>query len=387
VFSTRSKVWRSWSPSRPWHTPYRTPRPNPTGGSAELAFSLDEAQDEWDRFLLGATGGHHLQCTGWGEVKNAQGWETLRVLACRDRTICGGAQVLLRPVPALGSFGYVSHGPVLEGEDSALAELLLDGLEDVARDRNVRALVVQPPPSHEWLVPRLEARGYRPAGAALQPHPTLTVIVDLAAGENDLLSRMKSKTRYNIRLAERKGVSVRAGDERDLPTFYRLLSMTAERQRFRIPPADYFGHMFGTLSRRGLARILVAEYGQESLSAALLITFGDTVSYKRGAWSGQHGELHPNELLHWSAMRWAKAAGYRYYDFEGVHRQTDGAEPPGAEAQTVSRFKMRFGGQLVCSPTAYTYLPHPLLRWGFDRLSRVSELRAARSVVDVVRTA
>jgi lipid II:glycine glycyltransferase (peptidoglycan interpeptide bridge formation enzyme) len=113
-------------------------------------------------------------------------------------------------------------------------------------------------------------------------------------------------------------VRVRQGGEPDLPTFYRLLAMTGDRQRFPVPSQRYFRDLLRIMAPPGHAKIFIAEFDGQPLSAGLMIAFGGVVSYKRGGWSGEQGHLHPNGLMHWEAMRWAKREGYRCYDFDGI---------------------------------------------------------------------
>jgi len=343
----------------------------------------DAARDpDWDHFLLTTPRGHHLQSSYWGAVKSILGWRAIRLLATDGATICGGAQVLLRDLPVLGSIGYVPLGPVLARPDPALRRLVLHGMQTIARAHRVQFLVVQPPAGQEALVADLLAYGFRTAGDLVRPHPKATLLVDLAPEEDALLAGMKSRTRYNIRLARRKGVRVRQGGEPDLPTFYRLLAMTGERQRFPVPSQRYFRDLLRIMAPPGHAKIFIAEAGGRPLSAALVIAFGGVVSYKRGGWSGEQGHLHPNELMHWEAMRWAKRAGYRCYDLEGI-------EPPGPDGgfSSVSAFKVGFGGEIVLLPGAYEQIRNPVLRRGYSWLGpRLSGSARARWLINRIRT-
>jgi lipid II:glycine glycyltransferase (peptidoglycan interpeptide bridge formation enzyme) len=336
---------------------------------------------DWDRFISAAPGGHHLQSSYWGAVKAALGWRVVRVLVTSGGCLRAGAQLLVRRLPALGSIGYVALGPVLDRDDDTLHERTIDGVLAAARDDRTLLLVVQPPAGQERTGARLRARGFRRAGHPVEPYPTTTVVADLSATEDSLLAAMKPKTRYNIRLAQRRGVRVREGDDHDVATFHRLLTTTGQRQGFGVPSRDYFAALMRIMAPGGHAKIFLAEVDGRPLSAALVIPFGRTVSYKRGAWSGTDGHLHPNELLHWSAMRWAKRQGYRYYDFEGI-------EPPSAPARrSVTEFKLGFGGDVVRFPAAYERIANPALRGGYRLLAPVLlESAAARRLLDAIRT-
>jgi lipid II:glycine glycyltransferase (peptidoglycan interpeptide bridge formation enzyme) len=370
--------------------PRRRDDRTPTGGAGEsrryqLRVSSHPSDPEWDHFLSVTPGGNHLQSSLWGGVKSILGWQVLRLLATDDTRIRGGVQILFRTLPLVGSIGYVSRGPVLESEDPELRDLVLRGLQAVARERRILFLVVQPPPGQEAVIPDLTARGFRKAGSLVEPHPTATVVMDLTREEDTLLAAMRKATRYNVRLARRKGVCVRGGDERDVPTFYRLLTMTSRRQGFAVPSEEYFRELMRIMGPGGHARIFLAEAGGQPLSAALVIAFGDVVSYKRGAWSGEHRHLHPNELLQWMVMRWAKRNGYRYYDLEGIDLAA--ARSNGAKRDSVSAFKLGFCGDIVQSPGAYERIHNPVLRRGYRWVvPRLLGSAPGRWIVDTVRT-
>jgi len=347
-----------------------------------LSLSTADRDPDWDRFLLATAGGHHLQSSYWAAVKATLGWRAVRVLARAGEAICGGAQVLLRQLPVVGSIGYVPLGPVLARDDPALRRLVLHGVQTATRARRVRFLVIQPPAGQEPVVMDLLAYGFREASDLVRPHPKATLMVDLSRDEDTLLAGMKSRTRYNIRLAQRRGVSVREGGEQDLPVFHRLLTMTGARQRFPVPPQGYFRDLLRIMAPPGHARIFIAEFGGRSLSAALMIAFGGVVSYKRGGWSGEYGQLHPNELMHWEAMRWAKREGYRSYDFEGIDLPS-----AGGRFSSVSAFKVGFGGEVLTLPNVYERIANPVLRRGYAWLApRLAGSAPARWLVDRLRT-
>jgi lipid II:glycine glycyltransferase (peptidoglycan interpeptide bridge formation enzyme) len=367
----------------------RTCRDQPDGYRPHVSSATSDP--EWDRFLSVTPGGHHLQSSLWGQVKSMLGWRVVRVKVARDGRIHGGAQLLLRTVPGLGAIGYVARGPVLASADPVPREVVLRALESVSRQYRVRFVVVQPPAGHPATVQDLRMRGYREAGRLVEPHPRCTVVVDLSPDEDRLLAAMKSKTRYNIRLAQRRDVTVREGGQRDIAVFHRLLTLTGERQRFPVPSREYFGDLMRVMAPGGHARIFLAEVHGEPVSALLVVAFGDTVTYKRGGWSGGDGNRHPNELLHWTAMRWAKQQGYRHYDFEGIDTDRTAAGVPEATGaggtRSVSSFKLGFGGAVVESPGPYELIMNPVLRRAYDGLFRhLLDSSPGRWAVGTLRT-
>jgi lipid II:glycine glycyltransferase (peptidoglycan interpeptide bridge formation enzyme) len=255
---------------------------------------------------------------------------------------------------------------------------VLRKLQQVAKKEKVRLLLLQPSGRDHALAARLPEFGF--SASPFELAPPATCVLDLTRSLDELLADATSRKRYNLRLARRKGVVVREGTEQDLETFYRLLVATGQRQGFEVYPAEYFQSMWRTFSERGCVRFSLAEYQGEAVSGQLAIAFNDTVINKMSAWSGAWGQLCPNELLQWTTIEWAKAAGFRWYDFEGIPAEAAQAllrrEPlPARFANTVASFKLSFGARPLLLPGTYDYVPGPVLR----RMYRLAISKAVRS--------
>ena len=335
---------------------------NSRGSEHRLDVALrahDGVDSTWDAFVARAPGGHHVQTTRWAEVKRTVGWRAARVEVRRRGELVGGLQVLLRRVGGLGSVGFVPRGPVVaEDAGAGIVHVVLDSLETVAREERVRHLKVQPPAGSDGSVETLLRRGYRESD--LETAPTATVLVDLERDLDEIFAGMRTNTRRNVRRAVKAGVAVRGGDAGDIETLHGLLRATARRQGFAPYPEPYYRAMWELFSSSGHAHLLLAERGGTPISALLLIAFRDTALYKIGGWSGDDREARPNALMHWTAIEWAKQAGHRWYDLEGIDLDvaralaTGAAPPDGTDG--VSRFKLGFGGSVVIFPAA---LNHP----------------------------
>ena len=298
-------------------------------------------------------------------MKIGLGWEVARVIVTRNEHIVAGAQMLIRPLPLVGAAAYVPKGPVCAEDHLGLARLVLRELHRLARICRVRYLAVQPPNDGYPLACKLPAWGF--CRTAIDAAPTATVLLDLEQDQTTILAAMNHHARYNIGLGLRHGVIVKEGTERELPTFCRLLEATGRRQGFLPEREAYIAQMYRILAPRGWIRLFIAEYQGEAVSAALVVCFGETVVYKRGAWSGRHGKHRPNDVLQWEVIRWSKKQGYRVYDFEGIEPPCATAiqrgEPlPKALCDGVSSFKLGFGGQVAFFPGVYDYVYNPLLR-------------------------
>ena len=210
----------------------------------------------------------------------------------------------------------------------------------------------------------LESLGWRTSAEQIQFSNTL--LLDLERQEDELLSAMKQKTRYNVRLSARRGVSVRsigAGDsppERDaaLSLFYQLYAETGRRDGFVIRPPEYYRDAWGSFLERGLAHLFLAEFEGEAIAGLNLFFFGSTAWYMYGASSNRERRRMPNYLLQWEAIRWAREQGCTLYDLWGAPDDLDETDPMWG----VVRFKLGLGGQLARGLGAWDY---PVSRAGY----------------------
>jgi len=345
---------------------------------------------EWDAFLARTPGGHHAQTSLWGRVKAMHGWKIIRLVIRQGERIIAGAQILMRPTPIIGSVGYIPKGPVIASNDPGLPKLVFNEMRKLVKVHRIHYLILQPPDNGPELTTQLRLWGFR--SSSIKAFPTATVLIDLRQNLDTILANMKSKTRYNIRLAQRKGITVRKGIEDDIPTFYRILVATSQRQNFSVYPERYYSELGRVFGQLGHFKIFLAEYQDQAVSAMFTIAFGDTVLFKRGGWSGQYGNYRPNEIMHWTAIQWAKSQGYHYYNFEGIDPLAAKAllqrEPiPASLKDSVTRFKIGFGGLVVCLPDVYDYVHNPLLRWAYYSIyPKIAELAKTKGVANRFRT-
>jgi peptidoglycan pentaglycine glycine transferase (the first glycine) len=363
----------------------------------------DECESpEWDAFLRETPGGHYVQTSLWAQVKATLGWRAVRIVVRQDERIVAGAQLLVRPVAASMAVGYVPRGPLIAVADPRLTELVLYELLQIAKECRVQYLSVQPPCNGQALARDLANWGF--VASLREVEPTATTILDLRKELIQLLRDMKLRTRYNVRLSERKGIKTREGTSADISTFYQLLRSTALRHRFSTHDEHYFLKLWQVLEPRGHAKLFLAEYDGEAVCGLFTVTFAKTVYCWRAAWSGRYGNRRPNEAVHWAAISWSKSIGYQFYDFEGIDPRVaralvqgngvegspdpDGLEksPASPTSETVSSFKLGFGGRIELSPGAYDYVPNPLLRGAYRAVApRIMDGPLLEKVEDLVR--
>jgi lipid II:glycine glycyltransferase (peptidoglycan interpeptide bridge formation enzyme) len=195
-------------------------------------------------------------------------------------------------------------------------------------------------------------------------------MVNLSGDEEAVLGRMKQKTRYNIRLAQKKGVAVYPSN--DLDTFYQLIQSTGQRDGFGVHSLDYYRRAYELFHAQGECELLIAELEGEPLGGLMVFAHGVRAWYFYGASADQHRDVMPTYLLQWEAMRWARGRGCASYDLWGV----PDADEQDLEAQFttrsdglwgVYRFKRGFGGQLRRALGPWDRVYHPL-GYGIYRL-------------------
>jgi len=189
-------------------------------------------------------------------------------------------------------------------------------------------------------------------------------MVDLRGTEDDILARMKQKTRYNIRLANKKDVTVRSWD--DLPAFHQMMLVTGGRDGFGVHSLEYYQRAYDLFHPTGMAELLVAEYEGVPLAALMVFARGRRAWYMYGASTDEERNRMPTYLLQWEAMRWARSKGAEEYDLWGVPDEDEETlEAHFTERNDglwgVYRFKRGFGGELKRAVQALDRVYNPLL--------------------------
>ncbi len=325
--------------------------------------------DEWNAIVAALPGAHFLQTWQWGQIKAAYGWQPRPLLWWARGGPAAAALLLERPLPGGWRAFYAVKGPLLAWANASLRAQVLDDLQAWARRRRALWLKIDPDLPTAYGVPgttddrrdpvgqrvqeALAARGWRYSPEQVQ-FPN-TVWVDLTPDEDALLARMKQKTRYNIRLAMRRGVTVRpAQGPADWETLYAMYAETARRDGFIIRPRDYYLRVWHTFTAAGLGEGLLAEVDGEAVAGAFIPRFAGRAWYFHGMSRPVHRNRMPTYLVQWEAMRRAKAAGCQVYDMWGAPTVFTEDDP----LWGVWRFKRGFGGQVVRTLGAWDYAAH-----------------------------
>lgn len=314
---------------------------------------IDEKERKrYNQFIKNHPQGHFLQSWEWGEVKRITGWEPLPLVAEKDGEIKASLLLLKRalPLPVVKKcIFYSPRGPVADPHDEELCRVLFQGAERVARDHGAIFLKIDPdvPIEDREFEAMLKRMSFRKNETGLDfegVQPAFVMQLDIRPSEDTLLKDMHSKTRYNIRLAKRKGVVIReAESKKDLKIFYDILEETAQRDEFLIRDYSYFEKIWDEMVENGMAKIFLAEYEGMVLAGTLAVILGDKAWYLYGASSNMHRNVMPNYLIQWAMICWAKEQGCTLYDFRGVSGDLDESNP----LYGLYRFKKGFNSELV----------------------------------------
>ncbi|MGC9357606.1 MAG: lipid II:glycine glycyltransferase FemX [Anaerolineae bacterium] len=314
----------------------------------------------WDSALRTLPEPHVLQAWAWGALKERHGWEARRLLWQEDGEAATAAAQLLTQQRSSFALGYVPKGPILDWTDLGRVEAALRALETLAREQSLLFLKIDPDvrtdtTSGKRVVDLLKARGWRPSFEQIQFRNTM--FLDLRPDLDTILSEMKSKWRYNVRLAARRGVVVRQVVREELPMLYEMYAETAARDEFIIREEDYYLDAWRTFMEAGMAVPLVAEVEETPVAMLVLFYFGERAWYMYGASLDLHRNLMPNHRLQWEAIRRARDLGCTTYDMWGAPDVLDDSDP----LWGVYRFKVGFGAEFIPHIGAYDFAPRPFL--------------------------
>ncbi len=353
-----------------------------------------ELQNLWDRFVRehGPKSGAFLQSWEWGEFQEAVGRKVLRFIIDSngprrvDQNIDGGMheinsalQIIKVSLPFGKSYLYIPRGPILNNQEAEINnQKFLEVLKNLGTNENAIFIKIDPALASAQIDNKILNSKYNIlVSKNLQPKDTL--ILDLSKPEEEMIANMHEKTRYNIRLAEKKGVQIRWSTpetiQADLEKFWQLAGQTSSRDKFNYHPKKYYATMLcetlsaqpETKDRKNLSiRMLIAEKDDKVLGANIIVFFGETVTYLHGASNYAHRELMAPHLLQWESIRKAKLLGFKYYDFWGIAPElnkrpiTKDLKQADQDKQYrphpwagITRFKLGFGGETVSYAPAF----------------------------------
>ncbi|HEX9068877.1 MAG TPA: peptidoglycan bridge formation glycyltransferase FemA/FemB family protein [Ktedonobacterales bacterium] len=355
-------------------------------------------RDRWNRFVESQETGNITQTYEWGELGHASGGRVLRLGASVNGELRAALLAVVERAPLLRrSYLYVPRGPVCDDPNSpALAALLAHTAKEA---RKLGAFMVKVEPNVRdgdtaWLA-MLAKAGYQRSPFAT--HPRRSWVLDVTPSEEALLAAMKEKWRYNIRLAGKKGVTVRHSlDDGDIATFYRIYEETAKRDGIWIHPQEHYASFLKLYGSRDAARLFIAEHEGVPIACLIAARCGTVTTYMFGASSNQQRNRMPNHLLQWTAIRWAKENGSAVYDFRAIAEVLE----PDEDMYSLYTYKSGFGGESYLAlethdlplngPVYWAYRQTLAVKRKRDRDRHLAEVRAraaASAKADTARAA
>lgn len=299
---------------------------------------------EYDEFVTSHVNGGFTQITDWAEVK--KDWEhEIVVSRGPDRKIRGGTLILIKKLPAMGTFMYSPRGPVCDYEDKEVLEDLLEGAKDVAKKHKAIKYIIDPEVHDVDLNGKALFRslGFKLPKPGENMHSIQSsrnyLLPDIKGKTKDeMLMSFTQKTRYNIRVALKHGVECRPCGKEMLPEFYRIMEITGKRDGFAIRPLSYFENLLDTMGDN--VRLYLSFYQGKVVSGAITMNVAGKTMYVYGASDNEYRNVMPNYLMQWEMIKWALETGCHIYDFMGIVGELD-------DNNGLYRFKKGFNGQLV----------------------------------------
>lgn len=325
----------------------------------------------YEHFVRTHKYGSFFQSLRWKDLKS--NWAN-EILIVRDAggTIFGTVLILVKRLPLVGkSILYAPRGPVCDYQDTEVLQLLLQAVLSLKGKYHACLLRMDPciADSDTLSIRQFLAQGFR-FTPDMEDYRTVQIRHNYVLAlegktEEEIFAAFHPKWRYNIRLAQRKGVLCRVCSRESLPEFYALLKTTGKRDGFTVRSLGYYEKMMDALGN--YCRLYMCYYGDEALSGALAVQFAGKTCYVYGGSSNQNRNLMPNYLMQWRMIQWAIATHCRLYDFMGIPYFHD----ENHRNYGVYRFKKGFCGRVLSYAGEFDYLLSPLsgrlCRWYLER--------------------
>ena len=318
---------------------------------------------------------HHPRCNfqqslEWGEVKTS--WIKEVILSCsQDGKIRGSLTVWIRKMPIFGNLMYVARGPVCDLHDKDILSDLKEGADTLAKKYKAFVLRMEPDVEKDdqkfrEIVTDLgfeikdDSKDFKD-----EIQPRFVFQLDLKGKDKDtIFNEFQSKTRYNVRLAIKKGVEIKEGTREDLKVFHDIMVETGKRDNFLIRSLSYFEKMYDELVPTGHMKLLMAYHEGQAISGIITIMYGNKTWYLYGASSNTKRNLMPNYLLQWTMIQDAIDRGNDMYDFRGVSGVVDENHPQ----YGLYRFKKGFNARFV-EFIGEVYIPYKPLKYKLYKFS------------------
>ncbi len=331
--------------------------------------------NEYEQFVSNHLRGEFTQSTLWSMVK--KGWEFEAVVSRNEKGLINGAcSVYIKKLPLIGSaFIYSPKGFICDVLSEEVMDNLKAGLDLLAYKYRAHAVKIDPdiPMKNDSYIKYMKSRRFhhiygKYGFETVQPRFNYRLSLE-GKSEDEIFANFSKKTRYNIRYAERKGVSIAVKGVACINEFMELYHETGKRDGFETRPKDYFIRLFSALGSK--ARLYIGYYNSIPVCAAIATNYAGKCSYVYGASSNLYRNVMSNYLMQWEMIRWGKESGCRIYDFLGISGNLDDENSP---MFGLYRFKRGFNGYVDELVGEFDYIYRPVLYRFFNMAIAVREM-------------
>jgi len=298
-------------------------------------------KEQWNQFVI-QNNGCFLQSWEWGEYQEAIGHKIWRIHTDDSKVL-----IIKHNLPYAKNYLYCPR-PIFNN----LPDNFLNQVRQIAKQE--KSIFFKMEPEND-----LKLSGFKLSKKQIQPNKT--IVLDLNRSEEDLLNQMHQKTRYNIRLAEKKGVSVEQ-NQSNINSFLGLLSKTTQRDKFYSHPKGHYLKMVDVLGKANMLKIFLAKCDNRVIAGSINIFWNKIAIYSHGASDHSYRNSMAPHLLQWEAIKQAKANDFQYYDFGGINEK----KWPG-----ITRFKKGFNGKEIRYSGAFDLIFHPIWYNAYNLIRKI----------------
>ncbi|MBI2600608.1 peptidoglycan bridge formation glycyltransferase FemA/FemB family protein [Candidatus Daviesbacteria bacterium] len=320
---------------------------------------------------------HVMQSWEWGEARISLGTPLERYGLSRNGKLVKAFQITFHKIPFVNqSVGYLPKGPFPDKD-------LADALIKIAKDKNCAFIKIEPNiemDNRQWAMDKKRNQNSQFSIVNSQfiksPKPLFTkynFVLSLDKTEGELFKNLHSKTRYNVRLAQKRGVVVEERmDDKAFDMYLKLYFDTTKRQNYHGHNTSYHKQIWDTLKKAGMARLLIGFYKNKPLTAWMLLNFKDTLFYPYGGSSTEYKEVMSNNLVAWEAIRLGKKLNLKQFDMWGALGPSADSKDPW---YGFHRFKQGYGGELVEYIGTYDLVLNWPLYWLFTFVDKLTPVK------------
>ncbi len=323
-------------------------------------------EEEYTKFLENHERCNFQQSLEWARVKTS--WKREVILAeDENKKIIGSLMVWVRKIPIFGNIMYSARGPICDIHDMEVLQQLTEGAKELAKKYNAIVLRIEPDiksddEDFKNIMLQLgfsikdDAKNFR---EEIQPRYVFRLDTK-GKTEDEIFKAFHQKTRYNVRLATKKGVTIKEGNKEDLKDFHKIMVTTGIRDGFITRPLEYFEKMYDELGPEHM-KVLLAYYEGKPIAGVIPIMYGNKTWYLYGASSNEHRNLMPNYLLQWEMIKIALSRKSDIYDLRGVPGIAD-------NSNGLYRMKKGFGAEYT-EFVGEVYMPYKPMMYNLYKVS------------------